>query len=406
MSSKVEKIMSEAKPWLQRAYSDSRVPWTTAVLDLDTLNLFRIDVEDGGYQRPLSEARVDDLEEKFDAGEAREIWVSERADGSRWILDGQHTWAVLKRKGYTQWPTRVFFNLSIPEEARRFAEYQSNTRKIPGVVQFNAEVIAKDPTAVALDRILTDFYLRISSSKLRYKDNYLGVNSRAVFQKIYELGGEYTLREVLQLAIDSWGQSTSSFLGRVLQGMGYLFVYSESAQFDRGRFVAVLKNTTPKQLLEAIGPTGSGGASRSGALLLLEKYLDGVGDYAKIRHNSKDAPKLPDMAPKEGAEPKDPALDGPGIWIPGTENDSRTPLNPIKKPEKPSKPVEIDIAQAKANEAMEAEGVIEEVVEVAIVTPEEALLIEGSTEVGTGDPEDEDEDWEYSAPEGVATASE
>ena len=407
MASKVEEVLAQAKPWLKEAHNHSEGPWATGIVDLDTLLPMRIDEAESGYQRPLSDARVDDLYEKFDAGEARDIWVSERADGSRWILDGQHTWAVLRRMGFTQWPARIFYGLSIAEEARRFAEYQNNTRRIPSVVQFNAEVIAKDPTAVALDKILTDYYLRISSSKLRHKDNYLGVTSRAVFQKIYELGGEYTLREVLQLAIDAWGQAGTSFLGRVLQGMGYLFTYCEG-QFDRGRFLAVMRNTTPKQLVEAIGPTGSGGASRAGSLLLLEKYLEGTHSYPKIRHNAKDAPRLPDVAPKEGPMSKDPSRDGEGLWVEGTENEGRIHVGPMVKPEKPQAPVEINIEQAKLNEAEEAaegdqgglKGLEDHMDLDALDTAEEAAeVFEAALESGSRQEEPDEEEWEYPSPD-------
>ena len=195
--SQIDEMRAKAPEWLRLAHQHSSAEWFPTTLELATLKPLRIGETPDGYQRPLSEARVDDLLERFDAGEARDIWVSERADGSRWILDGQHTWETLQRAGFTRWPCRVFHNLSLAEEARRFAEYQNNTRKIPSVVLFNAEVISKDPTAVALESILGDYYLRISSSKLRSKEGYLGVTSRAVFQKIYEQGGEYLLREVL-----------------------------------------------------------------------------------------------------------------------------------------------------------------------------------------------------------------
>lgn len=308
-------VLEKAPAWLAQAHQASTAPWVETVLRLSDLHPMRIDEDPSGYQRPISQSRVDDLVDKFDAGEARSIYVSLRSDGTMWILDGQHTWAALTQMGFDSWPCRVFFNLTVPEEARRFAAYQSNTRRIPPVVQFNAEVIAKSPTASALDKILGDYYLRISSSKLRTRDGYLGVTSRAVFQKVYELGGEKLLREVLQIAVDAWGQRKESYFGRVLQGMGYLFAYAEG-EFDRERMIAVLQNTTTKQLVEKIGPTGSGGASRAGAFAILSEYLDGAPGFAKIRINSKDSPHLPETPPKDGPEPKN-------IWTPESTNFGR-----------------------------------------------------------------------------------
>lgn len=319
----LQESLNQAPPWLKEAHRHSTAQWLPYILPLESLQPFRIDENEGGYQRPISPSRVQDLVDKFDAGEARDIYVSERSDGSRWILDGQHTWAALQQVGITHWSCRVFFNLTVAEEANRFAEYQSNTRRIPPVVQFNAEVIGGSPVAKALDRILDSFYLRISSSKLRSRDGYLPVTSRAVFQKLYELGGENLLREVIQVSIDAWGHRKDSFRERVLQGLGYLLAWTQG-EYDRGRFVAVLKNTQPKAIMDAIGPTGPGGAARSGAIHLHSLYMEGMPGYPQVRKNAKEAPRLVEQASKDGPEPHE-------FWTEESASQGRTAVGPVVK---------------------------------------------------------------------------
>lgn len=376
--------------WLREAQKHSTATWATSILPLSTLRPMRIDESERGYQRPINKPRVDDLTDKFDGGEARELYVSKRADGSCWILDGQHTWAALINVGITEWPCRVFFNLSIAEEAYRFAQYQSNTRRIPPVVQFNAEVVAGDVTAQALDTILGDFYLRISSSKLRHQDGYLGVTARSVFQRIYELGGEYLLREVLQLSIDAWGQNKNALMGRVLQGLGYLFAHAEG-EFDRGRMIAVLTNTTPKQIIEDIGPTGSGGASRGGANLLLTRYLEGAPGHGRIRANAKEAPSLPEVGTREDLPHE--------IWTEESAAVGRTILSPIPVVV-PRPPV------PKASRKRNVDGPIEDISDATTFGGEGEAVEEIEMMEGNPDPIDlvsepvlpaldEEEEWEF-----------
>lgn len=401
----IAEVKENARPWLKAAHQQASHVWATSVLPLDTLNPLQIDKAEGGYQRPLSQLRVQDLAEKFDSGEAREIYVSQREDGTRWILDGQHTWAVLKAKGFTEWPCRVFFNLSEAEEARRFASYNNNTRRIPPVVQYNAEVLGGDTTAVALDKILSKFHLRISSAKLRAKDGYLGVGSRAVFQKLYELGGENLLTETLQLAVDAYGQNPNSFLGRMLQGMGYLLHFSEG-EFDRGRFLAVLKNTTPKQIVEAVGATGSGGASRRGADHLLEIYISGTGaEFPALRRNAKETPKLPKTTPKE-VEPHE-------FWTEESASFGRTSIKPYTPPAAPAKApkaAKAKKAAAAPQEAVEAsgEGEVDLTLDQAVEAAESLQAADTEVDLPSAEtPAAEavsDEDWEYTAPEGTSEA--
>jgi hypothetical protein len=396
-----QEVQEKAPKWLKAAHSKSNNVWAVSVLPLDTLKPLHIDKEEGGYQRPLSQLRVQDLTERFDGGEAREIYVSQREDGSRWILDGQHTWATLKNVGISDWPCRVFFNLTPAEEARRFAEYNNNTRRVPPVVQYNAEVLAGDNVAVALEKILSAYQLRISSSKLRSKEGYLGVASRAVFQKLYELGGQKLLEETLQLSIDAWGQKPNSFLGRMLQGLGYLLHYSEG-EFDRKRMLAVLENTTPRQIVEAVGATGSGGAARRGADHVIDLYINGVGaEFSALRRNAKETPKLPRTTPKS-VEPHEYWTEesvaigrrkietyqppAPEPKAPKAPKPPKAATEAPKDPTEASKEGDVDLSQAEGN--IESTGAAEDG-DVDF----DAISTSGETPSG-------EDGWEYQAPEG------
>jgi hypothetical protein len=289
-------------PWIEKAEELSRFHWSDRWLPLDELVTFRLGETENGFQRPLQERRVQYLVDHFDAGEARVIFVSrrEKPDGSveYVILDGQHTAEACRRVTLTHWACRIFYGMTLEDEASHFIEYQANSRKIPGVVQHNAEVIASSPEAVAIENILRPFYLRISTAKLRSEEGFIPIASRAMFEKLLAISPA-VLREVLQLCVDAWGHNRESFNSRIMSGLGYLLAtaYTSSGQapFDRQRMLAVLKNTTPKQIEEKIGPTGSGGAQKSGAAALLDLYLEGAAPgYTKINSRAKTSPQLPD----------------------------------------------------------------------------------------------------------------
>lgn len=307
-------------PWFDQAQSQSRARWMQGHVDLSALRLLRIDESELGYQRPLSDARVQHLISAFDASEAREIYVSRRSDGSMYILDGQHTWAALREMGYTHWFGRVFFDLTPEEEARRFAEYQSNSRPIPAVVRWNAEVISGNEDANAIEAILASFYLRISTSKLRARDGYLGIGSRSVPEKVYRLGGANLLREVLQLCTDAWGQNKNAYLGRVMQAVSFVLA-NVDAPLDRDRMVDVLRNTTGPNIVQAIGAGGGGGAVGRGAGIVLDLYRDGSPPHwAKLA--KKEVPKLRE----KGGEVNE------VFWSEDTADKGRSAVSPVAPP--------------------------------------------------------------------------
>ena len=337
---------TETRPKLpeffEKAQQFSRFVWVDKWLPLDKLKVIPLGYDDG-FQRPLQERRVKDLVAHFDAGEARPIFVSFRGanpddpNGEYVVLDGQHTAEACRRMNLTHWACRIFYGMSLADEAAHFVEYQANSRRIPSVVQHNAEVIAADRDAVAIDNILRPFYLRISTAKLRNEEGYIPFASRGLFEKLLDISPS-VLRETLHLCIDSWGHAKGSFSPKVMGALGFLLAasYTSSgvAPFDRGRLVAVLRNTTNKQLEErmVLAPgqkLPTGGAQRYGAQVILEAYLEGAPGAAKMRRDGKNSPQLPEKyVPKKDFEEHD-------FYTAESKDLGRTVVVPYVAPEVP-----------------------------------------------------------------------
>ena len=397
--------------WFLAAQKLSSHPWADKPLDLSTLRVIRLDEEDG-YQRPEKNSRIDYLVDHMNPLLARTIVVSHRGNpndktAEQVVIDGQHTLKALQRVGITHWMCRVVYNMTPEQEAAIFIEQESNFRRIPGVVQHNAEVMAGEDIAKAIDAVLSSKYLRISTSKLRTKDGYIGVSSRATYEKILNWGGPTLLSEVLQLSIDAWKHRKESFNNRVLAGIGWMLAAFEGAPFDRARLVTLLQNTTPKLIEEKMGATGSGGAGHAGAIAILAIYLEGgIAPYDKIRKGTKEAPTLPDTFSAKDYKAHD-------FWTAETAQELRSVVTPFTAPPKPEKAPKETKAEKAARLAVNesAPGVAAtngtaeaEVSPEASESLQEVDLTPDAAE--TSDPEvlapvgssESDGDWEYKDP--------
>src|SRR3954470_15881352 len=89
-------------------------------------------VTDQTVQRSLDMRRVNEIVRTFHV-EAVGTWtISEREDGTKHTIDGQHRTAALKVKGYDddyEVPALLYTGLSRADEARMFREH-NNTKAI------------------------------------------------------------------------------------------------------------------------------------------------------------------------------------------------------------------------------------------------------------------------------------
>lgn len=151
--------------------------------------------------------------------------VSRRNDGTYVWLDGQNRGELMRRAGWgdQKIQCRVFYGLTLAQEASLFLVHNDNRRVMP-IHKFLARVTAEDPTAVNIVRIAKRVGWEVSD---RGGDG--AVAAVVALEKVFLMdrkddhpGGD-VLETVLRTVTEAWGFKSEAADGRILQGLGALF---------------------------------------------------------------------------------------------------------------------------------------------------------------------------------------
>jgi hypothetical protein len=165
------------------------------VLSIDALNI------DPDYQRDLRHDLINKIAREYDIVKAGPILVSEREDGSLWVVDGQHRMLGAKQAGETEVFANVVHGLTQEQEAElRLAR---NDRKPDSLQEkFRTRLVMGDAKAHAIVELVrqhdTDVNLIPST--------HHGINGIATLEQLWDIDGKGTwLGRVLRTLHDSFG---------------------------------------------------------------------------------------------------------------------------------------------------------------------------------------------------------
>lgn len=115
------------------------------------------------YQRVPETGRVLKIAASWDHVKAMSLLVSERQDGTLWVVDGgTRLLAARKRSDVTDLLCLVF-HLTQAEEARYFREIGQGSKRIPMAVLHRSGILADDPISLETERILSDSGYRLGN---------------------------------------------------------------------------------------------------------------------------------------------------------------------------------------------------------------------------------------------------
>lgn len=209
------------------------------------------------YQRNLNVALVDKIVEGFDEALVDPVRVWKTGEDSYEIIDGQHTTEALRQLGRRVIPCFVLNGSTTMEDAAAFFVKRNTGRKpLRPLEIFKADLAAKNPRAVAINKIVEEFGLRIASGVAD------GIAAIRKVQRVYDDAGPTGLRNVLTVITGAWDSSDKDRLhGNMILGISGFIQHDNP---DLEKLIERLKRVAPVTLLRqahAVAGTNDGGGS-------------------------------------------------------------------------------------------------------------------------------------------------
>lgn len=202
---------------------------------------------DPRFQRELDERRAKRMSKAVNKKRIGVPVLSQRADGTFWVLDGQHRITALKMAGDDE-PVLcdIQEGLTLADEAELFLLLNSDRPAVRVFDKFKARLVAKDPVAVEIERTVKAAGLRISKAP--------GANCICAIKALESTHNAYhNLPRVLSI-LGKWADGDPvTFDGRMLQDMGHFLASVE--KLDERHLVERLLTKAPARVLAQITRT-------------------------------------------------------------------------------------------------------------------------------------------------------
>lgn len=198
---------------------------------------------DRQYQRPLHRDHVTKIMRSFDPLAIGTVTVSQRDDGSYWVIDGQHRLAALIEmgRGDRPIPCVVYTGLSVGQEADKFF-MQSRVRRIHPIDLFKARLFAGDPVAMGINKVVTGAGFKVEAGGK--SDTH--IQAPATLELIYTIHGPERLAEVLGMVGNIWSGQKRSVPQYIISGINAAI--TRYPRIDRDRLVRVLRETPAEDM--------------------------------------------------------------------------------------------------------------------------------------------------------------
>lgn len=197
---------------------------------------------DPAYQRPVSIKQVKQIAADFKPFLALGIKVSRRADGSLWVIDGQHRWRgwQMAKGEHAVIPVDPIEGLSREEEAFLFTQ-QNNRRNVGAIDLHAAKVASGDTVASTIQAILDRHNLHATKSVTRSQRSraFFGVNA---MERVGRQAGFGHVNEVIGIQVAGLTRENHQLHANHFTGLSALLIrFGE--RIDRERLIRVLRET-------------------------------------------------------------------------------------------------------------------------------------------------------------------
>jgi hypothetical protein len=193
---------------------------------------------DPDVQRGFQQQKADRIARSWNQDVVGVLVVSRRADGTNWIMEGQHRWAAAASLFGEEHPLpcEVHVDLTLAQEADMFV--QINTlRSLPSPYdRFRVSLRAGYPTETAIMQVVESLGLDVGPSAKPEK-----IGAVTALKRIYEDIGRPGLLNTLSLATTAFGRRPETYDADLLQAIAFLIAVAP--KLDRKRLLRILGGT-------------------------------------------------------------------------------------------------------------------------------------------------------------------
>lgn len=244
------------------------------VISLDSLS---VDVR---YGREIRKAHVRKIVRDWSDLLCLPIVVSERRDGTRWVIDGFHRVTARRKLGLKDIVATVHHGLSYEEEAMMFVELNRNRIGHRPLDQFRAMLEGGHPDCVEI------------SATIEGLGGYIGhgggIECVGTLRELYSDAGHRGLRWILLIVRDAWGVEGLSPPGAdqyTLRAITHLW-FSQFDVIQRKRLVDVLSAATAETISSEghrVTTTRHGMGRATGTIIAIaDRYNHGLPRASRI----------------------------------------------------------------------------------------------------------------------------
>ncbi len=203
------------------------------------------------YQRPLRDDRVMDIALSFDWDQFTPVicaHVPKHFDRF-YVLDGQHHWAAaqLVHGDTVVVPIQVVRADTYERRAQLFDLLNGERRAVGNVHRFGVRLTWGEEEAAAIGRTVEalGFTLRFDHATLKAGE----IAATGALQRMYDLGGEQAIVEVLSILKDAWALHPDAYRASMIEGL-FSFVWRYHGEYLRDRLLHVMRMRTAQKVYE------------------------------------------------------------------------------------------------------------------------------------------------------------
>lgn len=253
MTGLLRKRLPEWSPRLLEGSDEAPEVGWIAIAELQYDMLRWVDGRAEGYQRPLEEPRLAQMLASYDPRLLGVIVVVRRADGSYWVVDGQHRIELLRRLGRSVVLAEIHTGLTREQEADFYYHLNRDRRTPNRWNQFGSRASSGDPRILAIIELAQGCGFRVGTADRSLSS----IAAVAVLERVYGwIDGPRLLRVTLHKITELWPSDVIARDGVFIEGLALLIWNYDGSwrqdtteTIDWKRLDSVFSKTTAREVM-------------------------------------------------------------------------------------------------------------------------------------------------------------